>query len=70
MIESYPVQIRAGGIVFIIFYKKESDFCFFSFLEGSSIKRQKAKEYICYFRDNKIFVLFFHIVVDYMYMLS
>ena len=55
---------------FFIIFKKECDFCFFSFLQDSSIKRQKAKKDICDFRDDKIFVLVFHIVVDYMYMLS
>ena len=64
MIESSPVQIRSGACIYF------GVFCFFSFLQGSSIKRQNAKEYIRLFRDDKIFVLFFHIVVDNMYMLS
>ena len=41
-----------------IFYIKKSDFCFFSFLQGSSIKRQKAKEYIEYVTFEMIIYLY------------
>ena len=69
MVESSQVQIRVGA--FFLYYKKIVIFVSFLFLQGSSIERQKAKKYIiCYFRNDKIFVLVFHIVVDYMYMLS
>ena len=70
MIDSFPIQIRAGAFFYYILFLKNVMFGLFSFLHGSSIKRQKSKEYTCYFRDDKTFVLFFHIVVDNMYMLS
>ena len=61
----FPVQIRAGTFfIFLLYFIKKNVICVsFLFLQSSSIKRQKAKEYIiCYFRDDKIFVLVFHIV--------
>ena len=61
---SSPFQIRAGAFFFffLLYKKKEKKkrFLFLFFFKGSSIKRQAAKEYICYFRDVKIFILVFH----------
>ena len=36
----------------------------FFFTEQFNTKGRKQKEYICYFRDDKILVLVFHIVVN------